>query len=71
MVTTRGTLFQDQERQKRTLGSLRLHYFISNYRLRQIKMDPITPFIRRKLIYGHGARQKNIRGLYQGAAGRI
>lgn len=44
MVTTRGTLFQDQERQKRTLSSLRLHYFISNYRLRQTKMDPITPY---------------------------
>lgn len=28
MVTTRGTLFQDQERQKRTLSSLRLHYVL-------------------------------------------
>jgi hypothetical protein len=41
MVTTRA--IQDQERQRRSLSSLRINYFVSN-NIRTRKMDPITPY---------------------------
>ncbi len=42
MVTTHGASIQEQERQKCTLSSLRLNYFLLSYCTK--KMDHITPY---------------------------
>jgi hypothetical protein len=42
MVATRSSQVQDQERQRCSLSSLRINYFISN-NFKNNRMDPITP----------------------------
>ena len=43
MVATRSSQVQDQERQRCSLSSLRINYFISN-NFKNNRMDPITPY---------------------------